>query len=705
MPPPPEKLQRTLTLFDVYAISTGAMFSSGFFLLPGLATAKAGPAAILAYLLAGVLVLPAMFSQAELSTAMPKAGGTYYFLDRSLGPVAGTVGGLGTWLALIFKSAFALIGMGAYLVLFLDLPIKPVALALTVAFTVLNIFGAKETSGLQRLLVVTIVGVLAFFVAQGLLEVFTGDGAATHREQFQPFLPFGPGSLVATIGLVFVSYAGLTKVASVAEEVHDPDRNIPLGMFLSLATATLLYVVGVYIMVAVLDPVELRSDLTPVATAAEAFFDWFPEPVGLVLIVAAAIAAFASTANAGILSASRYPLAMGRDHLVAPRFAHIGKTGTPVLAILVTSGLMVVIIVAFSAEGVAKLASAFNLLVFGLLNLSVIVMRESRIPSYVPGYRSPFYPWMQIVGIITAAVLITTMGALSIGFTLAVIVVGIAWYIYYASEYVEREGAIYHLFERLGRRRYEGLDSELRTILKDKGMQDEAPFENLIARAAVIDLAEPVPYTELIARTSAVLSEQLSVPAERLEQGFIDASSYGMTPVAFGAALPHQRLPGIGQSELVAVRCREGIRLSAIPGETTDEGHARSEPVYALFFLVSPEESTSAHLRILAGIASRIDEEHFMDEWAAATDEQQLKESLLHHDRYLSLHLQTDRPTADLVGKALRDLRLPPGNLVALVRRRGRLLVPSGSTVLEEEDQITIIGEPKGIARLYEAYG
>lgn len=711
MPSSPTKLKRTLTLFDVYAISTGAMFSSGFFLLPGLATAKAGPAAVLAYLLAGVLVLPAMFSQAELSTAMPKAGGTYYFLDRSLGPIAGTVGGLGTWMALIFKSAFALIGMGAYLVLFLDLPIKPVALALTAAFTVLNIFGAKETSGLQRLLVVIIVGVLVFFVAQGLLEVFSGDSAATHRDQFEPFLPFGTGSLVATIGLVFVSYAGLTKVASVAEEVHDPDRNIPLGMFLSLATATVLYVVGVYIMVAVLDPVELRADLTPVATAAEAFFDWFPEPVGLILIVAAAIAAFASTANAGILSASRYPLAMGRDRLVTARFAQIGKAGTPVLAILVTSALMVLIILGLSAEGVAKLASAFNLLVFGLLNLAVIVMRESRIPSYVPGYRSPLYPWMQIVGILTAAVLITTMGALSIGFTAGVIVAGIAWYFTYAREHVQREGAIYHLFARLGQYRYEGLDSELRTILKEKGMQDEAPFESLIARAAVIDLDAPVPYTELIDRTSAllteqlVLNEQMDVPAERLAQGFIDASSYGMTPVASGAALPHQRLPGIRQSELVMVRCRDGIRLSAIPGETTDEGHARSEPVFALFFLVSPEGSTSAHLRILAGIASRIDEEHFMEEWRDAEDEQQLKESLLHHERYLSLHLEVDTPSADLIGRALRDLRLPPGNLVALVRRRGHLLVPSGSTVLEEHDQITIIGEAKGIERLYESYG
>jgi mannitol/fructose-specific phosphotransferase system IIA component (Ntr-type) len=322
----------------------------------------------------------------------------------------------------------------------------------------------------------------------------------------------------------------------------------------------------------------------------------------------------------------------------------------------------------------------------------------------VPGYRSPFYPWMQIAGIITAAILITTMGALSIGFTIGVVIIGIAWYVYYARDHVEREGAIYHLFERLGRHRYEGLDSELRTILKEKGMQDKAPFESLIARAAVIDLAEPVTYTELISRTSAVLAEQLNVPAERLEQGFVEASSYGITPVAHGAALPHLRLPNLSQSELVMVRCKPGIQLDTST-EATEKARARSEPVYALFFLVSPEESTSTHLRILAGIAGRIDEEHFMDEWAAAEDEQQLKESLLHHERYLSLRLEPSAATSDFIGKSLRDLHLPPGNLVALVRRRGHLLVPGGSTVLEENDQITIIGEPKGIARLYEAFG
>lgn len=104
-PVPREGLKKELTLFDVYAISTGAMFSSGFFLLPGLAAAQAGPAVVLAYLLASFFILPAMFSVAELSTAMPRAGGAYYFLDRALGPIVGTVGGLGTWLALVLKSA------------------------------------------------------------------------------------------------------------------------------------------------------------------------------------------------------------------------------------------------------------------------------------------------------------------------------------------------------------------------------------------------------------------------------------------------------------------------------------------------------------------------------------------------------------------------------------------------------------------------
>jgi APA family basic amino acid/polyamine antiporter len=704
--PPPERLSKTLTLFDVYAICTGAMFSAEFFILPGLAMAFTGPSVVVAYLVSGLLVLPAMFSQAELATAMPRAGGTYYFIDRALGPLVGTIGGIGTWLSLIFKSAFALIGIGAYLVLFVELPIKPVAVALTIGFTLLNIFGAKETSGLQRVLVTTLIAILTLFVLQGLVTVFSADVAEVAERKFTPFLTNGMGGLFATIGLVFAAYTGLTKVASVAEEVQNPDRNIPLGMFLSLGTAIFVYTVGVYVLVAVLDPAELMADLTPIASAAAGILAWIPTPPGLpqstgVLLVAiAAMAAFASTGNAGILSASRYPLAMARDRLITQRLGGIGAFGTPTAAILLTGIVTVLFLVLFNVEGVAKLASAFNLLVFGLINLAVVVMRESRIPSYAPGFVTPFYPWVQIIGILTSVVLIVQIGTLSILFTVGVVALSFGWYAFYGQHRVEREGAIYHLFERLGRRRYEGLDAELRTILKEKGLPEESPFESLVTRADVLDFEGEVSYDELIARTAVLLAERIDVDAEQLRRDFEAASSFGATPViAAGAALPHLRLPDLDRPELVMVRCRTGISLDA------SEPDGDGDPVYALFFLVSPEDAPSMHLRILASIASRIDEEHFMEEWAEAPNEQKLKETLLHHERYLSLRLRPDTPAAEFIGKALRDLHLPPGNLVALVRRHGHLLVPSGSTVLEEGDQITIIGEPKGIERLYETYG
>ena len=95
-------LKKELTILNVYAIATGTTLSAGFFLLPGIACNEAGPAVGLSYMIAAIPLIPAMFSMVELSTAMPRAGGAYYFLDRSMGPFVGTIGGLGTWLALVF---------------------------------------------------------------------------------------------------------------------------------------------------------------------------------------------------------------------------------------------------------------------------------------------------------------------------------------------------------------------------------------------------------------------------------------------------------------------------------------------------------------------------------------------------------------------------------------------------------------------------
>jgi APA family basic amino acid/polyamine antiporter len=162
-------LSKQLGLVDVFAICTGAMISSGLFVLPGIAAAKVGPAVIVAYLLSGLLLVPSLLSMAEMATAMPRAGGTYFFVSRTLGGLFGTLDGVGVWLALILKTSIALLGLGAYLSAYLHLPMQVVALLGGVLFTATHIVGAKETTRLQVAMVAGLLLILAD-LAKVLLE-------------------------------------------------------------------------------------------------------------------------------------------------------------------------------------------------------------------------------------------------------------------------------------------------------------------------------------------------------------------------------------------------------------------------------------------------------------------------------------------------------------------------------------------------------
>ncbi|MFT5167925.1 MAG: APA family basic amino acid/polyamine antiporter, partial [Saprospiraceae bacterium] len=139
-----KKLERSLSLWSVIAIGIGGMLGSGIFVLPGLAAAKTGPSVWLAYLLAGLCVLPAALSKSELATAMPTTGGTYVYIERAFGPLFGTISGIGLWLSLMLKSSFALVGFGAYLIVLADLPLIPISLTFLGLILILNVFGVKK---------------------------------------------------------------------------------------------------------------------------------------------------------------------------------------------------------------------------------------------------------------------------------------------------------------------------------------------------------------------------------------------------------------------------------------------------------------------------------------------------------------------------------------------------------------------------------
>ncbi|MFV2007991.1 MAG: amino acid permease [Longimicrobiales bacterium] len=690
----PRLLEKQLGLWDVYAIATGATLSSGFFLLPGIAAAGAGPALPLSYLLAAAILLPGLLSKVELATAMPRAGGIYYFLDRSMGPLVGAIGGFGTWIALVLKSAFALIGVGAYLQLFMPgVAMGPVAGGLAIFFGVVNYFGAKKSGSFQVLLLIGLLILILWFSGFGLLQAEVGN--------FRGFFDSGSAGIVSTAGLVIVSYMGLTKVASVAEEVKNPERNLPLGMFLAFGSIVAIYVVGTSVMVGVVGVDTLArdgGDLTPVATVAEAMVG----PWGAVVMTVAAVLAFSSVANAGILAASRYPLAMGRDKVLPALFSHIGGRGTPTVGIAVTVGLILLSVTLFDPTKIAKLASAFLLTTFALACLAVIVMRESRIESYDPGYRSPFYPGLQILGILAAFWLIVNMGLLPTLFTGGLITFGAMWYTYYARDRVSREGAIFHVFERLGRQRYEGLDRELREIMKDRDPREADPVDELLTEACVLDLVGPMDFEDLAIEASQLLARDLPVPASELAAGFLRGTRMGVTPVSHGAALPHMRLNVLDRAYLALARVRLGVRFE---GERDGMGRRSDETTRAVFFLVGPETDPGRHLRILAQIARRVDQESFMPEWLGAESNEQLKEALFQRERIFVMTLGSDQQGSDLIGSKLSEVSLPDGTLIAMIRRGDDLIVPRGDTVLLDGDRVTVIGQAEGIRALRERYG
>jgi basic amino acid/polyamine antiporter, APA family len=184
-----KNLKKELGLLGIFCIATGAMISSGLFILPGLAFAKAGPAVVLSYAIASLFCIPTILSMSELATAMPRAGGDYFYIMRGFGPLFGTVAGFSTWFSLSLKGAFALIGMGAYLSLITNIPLNLIALLCCIIFIVLNLIGVKEAGRCQILLVLALLGVLLLYIFLGLGHVNTNNFFPFFfRRDFNPIL-------------------------------------------------------------------------------------------------------------------------------------------------------------------------------------------------------------------------------------------------------------------------------------------------------------------------------------------------------------------------------------------------------------------------------------------------------------------------------------------------------------------------------------
>lgn len=606
------ELKKGLGVVRVFCISTGAMISSGLFILPTVVYLKAGPSIILAYIFAAILVVPAMLSKAELATAMPKSGGVFFFIQRSLGPLFGTFAGFASWISLSLKSAFALVGIGVFLQPLIPAlginAVKLIALGVTLIFTLLNILSVKQTGTAQVVMVFGLIAILLFYIFMGSSQI------DVHR--YVPFLPGGWISLFTVVGMIFISFGGLTKIASVAEEVKNPSQTIPTAMFTAFVVITVLYALVVFVTVGLLSRGDFESTLTPISLGASKFsgsFGWY-------ILSTAGMLAFITTANSGLLAASRSPLAMARDNLLPAFFSKVNlRLKTPVIAILTTSLFMVTVILLLDLESLVKLASTMKLLLFAFTSLSVILMRESKIVSYKPAFKAPLYPYIHIVGIVVYILLIIEMGRIPLLTALGFFVVSLFWYFLYSRSRNLRDSALINIVERVisGAIRSRKLTDELRDILIERDEIVEDRFDLIIKNADILDTDEE-DIEGLFSVLAEMFSRKFQMPITEIKTLLQEREQDSTTAIHPGLAIPHIIVEGTNRFDIIAVRSKKGIRY----GQNVP-------PVQIVFALAGTKDERNFHLQALMAIAQIVQNADFMNNWIKAGDIEDLRNLIL----------------------------------------------------------------------------
>jgi len=441
-----QELARDLGFLEAYTLGLGTMIGAGIFVLPGIVAGNAGPASMISFLIGGVVALLAALSLSELATGMPKAGGSYYYVNQALGGFFGSIVGWGMWAGLMFATAFYMLGFGQYLIGVHGIDQTTVvagsAMIMAAVLVLVNFRGVKETGSLQNIIVIVLVGLIIVFISFGL--------SALNIANLEPFAPEGWGAVGLTAGTVFVTFIGFEVIATSAEEIKNPGRNLPLSMIAAVVTPTILYVLVMLVSTGVVSIDVLEASPIPVADVAAASVERFGSlsPFGLFTISIASVASSAmilgavlatvSSANASILSAARVNFAMGRDRILSEWLNEIhGKFRTPYRAILATGAVILVLIaLPVNLDLLADVAAFSYLVTYTLVHIAVVVMRRADPPGYDPEFTIPrvLYPAVPIVGALACVVVMVQMRTTVQLIGAAIIAVGILWYVGYARD-------------------------------------------------------------------------------------------------------------------------------------------------------------------------------------------------------------------------------------------------------------------------------
>jgi APA family basic amino acid/polyamine antiporter len=360
----PARLRRDLGLVDAIGIGFGAIVGAGIFVISGIAAGIAGPAFMVALLIAAAAATCNALSSAQLAAEYPHSGGTYEYGYRVLNPTLGFAAG---WMFLVSKLAAAgtvALGTAAYLYALLPgMNARLTAVGAIVVFTILNYFGIRASSRANLVIVGASVGALLTFVVAA--------AGSMRTDNFTPFAPAGTGAILEAAALLFFAYTGYARIATLAEEVVDPRRTIPRAIHLTLGGAVLLYLAVGAVAVGVAGSGALAATAAPLLVAAQAARGGWLASV----VAAGGLAAMLGVLLSQVLGLSRMVLAMARrGDLPRALGAVHPRYGTPSRAVIATGIIAAVIAGMGSLRDIAAAAAFAILIYYGIANLAALRM-------------------------------------------------------------------------------------------------------------------------------------------------------------------------------------------------------------------------------------------------------------------------------------------------------------------------------------------
>jgi len=396
------RLRPTLSWPHLIALGVGAIVGTGIYTLTGVGAERAGPAVIIAFLIAGSVCACAALAYAELATLIPTAGSAYTYSYTVLGELVAWVVGWSLILEYSLACSTVAVGWSGYLVGWLQasgitLPhallngphgggivnLPAVLVSLTIA--AMLIAGTRESATINIGLVIIKIAALAAFVAMA--------APAFQTSNLVPFAPYGFTShvvggetrgIMAAAAIVFFAFYGFDAVATSAEEARNPARDLKIGIIGSMILCTTIYILVAVTAVGAMSYLKLGGSPEPLALVLRTL----GHPRASYIVAGAALVALPTVILVMMYGQSRIFFVMARDGLLPRALSRVSKRGSPALVTAVTGVFVAAVAGFFRLDEIAELANAGTLIAFITVGICMMVLRR-RAPDLKRVFRCP----------------------------------------------------------------------------------------------------------------------------------------------------------------------------------------------------------------------------------------------------------------------------------------------------------------------------